>query len=384
MFRPLSLRELKQRDCAKWRRYPDDVLPLWVAEMDFAIAGAIKDAIKAHVDTEDLGYPPGGGRPGLYEAVAARLSDRYGASFPVDGITSLGSTAAGFAYGCRAYSEPGDEVLLLTPLYPPFKRSVLETGRVPVEVELVRGEERYELDLDALRAAVTPRTKLLMLCNPHNPIGLMYTRAELEALAELALEHGLMVVSDELHADIAFGGRHVPFASLSDEVAARTLTLYGPTKAFNFPGLGISFALTSGPEAVERLSAATGGVHSWPSRLAEAATEAAYAHGDGWLREALAYLEGNRDRVVERVRAELPGAAVHVPEATYLAWVDLRQTGLGEAPAARLAEVAKVGLNEGADFGKGGAGFVRLNFATCHEVLEEALDRLSSALAPVA
>lgn len=376
--------QLRARECAKWRHYPSDVLPLWVAEMDFALADGIKAAIKAHVDSDDLGYPPREGMSGLREAVAERLERRYGARFPVDGISALGSTVAGMVYGCRAFAEPGDEVLLLTPLYPPFKRSVVETGRVPVEVELVRGPERYEVDMDALRAAVTPRTRLLMLCNPHNPIGIMYRREELEAIAELVLEHDLWVVSDELHADISYGGRHVPFASLAPEVAARTVTLYGPTKAFNFPGLGICFALTSGPEVKERLASSTGGLHSWPSRLAEAAALAAYRGCDDWLEQALAYLRANRDRVVAFVRESLPGASVHVPEATYLAWLDLRATGLGDAPAARLAETAKVGLNEGADFGAGGEGFARLNFATCQEVLEEALARLASALAPAA
>ncbi len=380
-FRPLALTELRARECAKWRHYPEDVLPLWVAEMDFALADAIKDAIKAHVDTDDLGYPQMKGMPGLREAVSGRLATRYGAEFPVDGITSLGSTVAGMVYGCRAFSQPGDEVLLLTPLYPPFKRSVTETGRVPVEVELVRGDERYEIDMEAVRSAITPRTRMLMLCNPHNPLGLMYTEQELRALAELVLEHDLWVVSDELHADINYGGRHVPFASLGAEVAARTVTLYGPTKAFNFPGLGISFMATSGSDVLERLAGATGGLHSWPSRLAEVAALAAYRHCDDWLAAALGQLERNRDRVVDFVRSALPEGAVHIPEATYLAWIDLRGAGLGDKPAQRLAETAKVGLSEGSDFGLGGDGFVRLNFATCDDVLDEALQRLDSALA---
>jgi len=383
-FRPLSVPELRARECAKWRHYPADVLPLWVAEMDFALADAIKEAIKAHVDSDDLGYPPPNGMPGLRETVAERFERRYGVAFPLDGVASLGSTVDGMVLGCRAFTEPGDEVLLLTPLYPPFKRVVVENGRVPVEVELVRGEERYGLDMDAVRAAVTPRTRMLMLCNPHNPIGIMYTREELEALAALVLEHDLWVVSDELHADISYGGTHVPFASLGPDVAARTVTLYGPTKAFNFPGLGISFVLTGGPEVLERLEKASGGKHSRPTRLAEAAALAAYRSCDDWLEQALAYLRANRDRVVGFVNAELPGASAHAPEATYLAWLDLRAAGLGDRPAERLAELAKVGLNEGAEFGAGGAGFARLNFATCHDVLEEALSRLAAALAPAA
>ena len=191
----------------------------------------------------------------------------------------------------------------------------------------------------------------------------------------------LMVVSDELHADLNYGGRHVPFASLSPEVAARTVTLYGPTKAFNFPGLGISFMLTDGPEVLERLNASTGGLHSWPSRLAEAATMAAYTECDDWLEAALRQLTRNRDRVAQFARRALPEGAMHMPEATYLAWIDLRHAGLGDKPAARLTELAKVGLSEGAEYGKGGEGFVRLNYATCDDVLEQALERLDAALA---
>jgi len=381
-FRTLSVPELRARECAKWRHYPADVLPLWVAEMDFALADAIKDALKAHVDSDDLGYPRPGGMPGLYEVVRDRMAYRHGASFPLEGIGALGSTVDGMVLSVRAFTQPGDEVLLLTPLYPPFKRVVTANDRVPVEVELTRGPERYQLDIDALKAAITPRTRMLVLCNPHNPLGLMYTRAELEALAELVLAHDLTVVSDELHADISFGGKHVPFAALSPETAARTITLYGPTKAFNFPGLGICFVLTDSKDRLQRVMSAGVGSFSHPSRLAEAAAYAAYTRCDDWLEQALDYLRSNRDRLVSFVRSELPGVGIHVPEATYLAWLDLRSAGLGDAPAKRLTEVAKVGLNEGSDFGLGGAGFARLNFATCQEVLDEALSRLAGALTP--
>ena len=379
-FRPLSVPELRARECAKWRHYPADVLPLWVAEMDFALADAIKEAIKAHVDSDDLGYPPPNGMPGLRETVAERFERRYGVAFPLDGVVSLGSTVDGMVLGCRAFTEPGDEVLLLTPLYPPFKRVVVENGRVPVEVELVRGEERYGLDMDAVRAAVTPRTRMLMLCNPHNPVGRVFTREELERLAALAERHDLALVSDDLHADLVLDGRHLPIAALSPEVAARTVTLYGPTKAFNVPGLKVSFAVAQDPERLERMAAAGGGLTTPPNVLAQRATIAAYGAAEAWLDEVLDYLRGNREHLLKRVAQAMPRVKVHRPEGTYLAWLDLRAFDLGEDVAAALAERAQVGVNDGASFGAGGRGFARLNFATSRPILDEALSRLERVL----
>ncbi len=380
MLEPIPLAKLERRKCAKWTYFPEGVLPLWVAEMDLPIAEPIREAIKAQVDQHDLGYPMKGGAPGMCEALIERVSSRYGLNVPADGVLSLSSTVAGINLAARAFSEPGDEVLLLTPLYPPFKSTLELTGRVPVEVEMVDDGNGYAIDFDALEAAVTPATRMLMLCNPHNPVGRVFTADELRGLAELALRHDLMVLSDELHADLLFEGEHLSIASLGDEIAARTVTLYGPTKAFNIPGLNISFALANDPALLERMTQAAGGLAGGPNRLAQVATLAAYTKGDPWLEHTLTLLDANRRRLVEFVRERIPNVKVQPPQGTYLAWLDFRATDLGEKPAEELVERAKVGLNEGSAFGRGGQGFARLNFATNPEILELALERLEAAL----
>ena len=376
----VSLESLRARPGAKWQVFPGDVLPLWVAEMDFPIADSIKQAIGANLSANDLGYTVGVGVPGLRDAVAERLTVKHGLPLEPDQVALLPTTGVGLGLAARAFAGPGDEVLLLTPLYPPFKHAVENAGRVPVEVELVNGDDGYSIDFGALEAAVSPASRLLMLCSPHNPVGKVFTREELERLADFALRHNLWVVSDELHADLLFDGKHVPIASISPEIGARTVTLYGPTKAFNIPGLKISFAASSNPGLLERLSAAGKGLVPAPNVLAQVATVGAYRGGSEWLAYTLDYLRGNRELVVSFVNENLTGVGLHVPAATYLAWLDLRSKGLGDKPAAPLAERAKVGLNEGADFGLGGAGFVRLNFATSRPILRLALERLATVL----
>lgn len=376
----VSLERLRARPGAKWKYFPEDVLPLWVAEMDFPLADAVKDAVRERLDADDLGYAMPDGLPGLREAVVERFAERFGVAFAPEQVALVGSTGTSLALASRAFAGPGDEVLLLTPLYPPFKRAVETAGRVPVEVELARGDDGYTIDFDALEAAVTPATRMLMLCNPHNPVGRVFTQDEVEALASFALRHNLWVVSDDLHADLIFEGRHRPIAGVDDAIAQRTVTLYGPTKAFNVPGLKISFALSANPSMIDRMAKAGAGLTVGPNVAAQAATLGAYRHGHAWLDDTMAYLAGNRARVAEVV-AGLPGVGHHPPQGTYLAWLDLRAAGLGEAPAKTLVERAKLGLNEGADFGLGGAGFVRLNFATTRSVLDDALERLATALA---
>ena len=379
-FPVIPLPELQSRASSKWKVFEPGVLPLWVAEMDFPIAPVIKRAIIAHLDTEDLGYPLRSCAPGLRDVVVSRLASRYGLRVETDGVLPLSSTGTALRLAALAFAGAGDEVLLLTPLYPPFKGAVQATGRVPVEVEMVDYGSGYTIDFDALQAAVTPATKLIMLCNPHNPVGRVFTRAEVEALAEFALRNNLWVVSDDLHADLIFEGQHQSLAAVGEDIAARTVTFYGPSKAFNLPGLHISFAVANNKAMLERMSKVGLGLAGGPNRLAECAALAAYREGDEWLASTLGYLDTNRRTVADFVNGKLPGASMHAPQGTYLAWIDLRRTGLGEQPAKVLAASAKVGLNEGSDFGSGGAGFVRLNFATSAEILQLGLDRLRAVL----
>lgn len=361
---------------AKWTRYDPDVLPLWVADMDFPVADVIREAIHRHVDEGSFGYPPHGGLPDLLPALRDRLAERFGWGVPLEALHALPGTIAGLFVGTESVSASGEQVIVQPPVYPPFYSVITQAGREVLHDQLVDDGAGYRMDVDALRATITPATRALMFCNPHNPTGRVFRRDELEALAEVVLEHRLWVLSDELHADLVFDGRHTPFASLSPEVAQRTVTLYGPTKAFNLAGAKIAFLVSENAALLERVKRVAGYRMPGVNTLGQVATIAAYRHGAPWLDAALAYLRANRDHVQARLAAEAPTVRAHAPEGTYLTWLDLREARLGDDPAAALLERGRLALNAGADYGPGGEGFARLNFATSRATLDAALDRL--------
>jgi cysteine-S-conjugate beta-lyase len=367
--------QLRTRTCAKWHTYPDDVLPLWVADMDFPVADEIKRAIVRQLEADDLGYGPRTGVPDLRESVVDRVAERFGWVIACDDVLPTAGIAPGLALGSLVLAGRDEEIVLQPPVYPPFFAAVEKTGRCVLENPMLVEDGRYRFDLDGLRRAITPRTRALMLCNPQNPTGRVFTRAELEALAEVVLEHDLHVISDELHADLVLDGVHVPFASLSPEVDARTLTLYGPTKAFNIAGLKIGFAIASNHDLLERMRAAAAAIVPGPTTPAQHATVGAYRHAGAWLEGTLAYLRANRDHLAARLQREAPVVGLRPPEGTYLAWLDMRALGLGADLDAAL-KGAGVALNDGLTFGTGGAGFARLNFATSRSILDAAIDRL--------
>ena len=375
----LSVEDLRQKDCAKWQKYGADVLPLWVADMDFRVADPIKAAVSAYVGTNNFGYPDAEGLPGLKEAVVARLSGRYGWNVAPGHIHLLNSIVTGLFLGVLAGSSEGDEVIMQSPIYGPFRMAVEKTGRVPVYNPFVHDGAHWRIDFGALEALVTPATRVFMLCNPQNPTGRVFTRLELERLAEFALKHRLWVVSDELHSDLVYEGLHVPFASLGDDVAQRTITLLGPTKTFNVAGLKIGFLVSQNEALLERVKNVAFGLVGAPDVVAQSATIAAYTEADAWLQQTLDYLKANRDYVAEFVKRELPLVEHTAPEGTYLAWLDFRNLGL-ENPEAFLLEEAGVALNDGAWFGPGGEGFVRLNFATSRHIVAAALERIRDAV----
>jgi cystathionine beta-lyase len=250
-----------------------------------------------------------------------------------------------------------------------------------VENPLVRGPARYEIDFDALRAAIGPDTRILLLCNPHNPTGRAFTRSELEGLAELALAEDLVVVVDEIHAELVFSGhRHIPFATLSSEVEARTLTLTAASKAFNIAGMRCAVAVFGSPELRKRFLEVPRHLRGGLGLLGIEATRAAWLHGDPWLEQVRRYLEENRARLSELVEKRLPGIVLQPPEATYLAWLDCRELALEPSPYEFFLERGRVGLSDGRAFGGPGEGFVRLNFATSRAVLEQAVERMAGAL----
>ena len=365
----------------KWTQYAPDVLPLWVADMDFAVAEPIRRVVQHAVDTSDFVYPVHPAPTDLPEIFAARARARFGWEVEPRQVEILTDVMQGVYVGLQQLSEAGDGVVVQTPIYAPFLRAVKETGRRLAENPLAHGPGGHELDLAGFRRAAQG-ARLLLLCHPHNPSGRMFRRDELEAMAEGVLANDLGVVSDEIHGDLVHGEeRFVPFASLSPEIAARTLTLCSASKAFNIAGLRCAVAVFGSDELRRRFLAVPRHARGGINILGIEATRAAWLHGQPWLDAARAYLGANRALVARAVAETLPGVGHHPPEATYLAWLDCRALGLEPSPFRFFLERAKVALSDGASFGTPGAGFVRLNFATSRSIVTEALQRMAKALA---
>lgn len=380
-FDGLTFEELKQRPLLKWRHYDDDVLAMWVADMDFPVADGVRQGIHAWADSTLYGYPEWTGLPGVREALVRHLERTTGWQIAPEQVWLLPGVVPGLFGAVKAFSSQGDGILANTPLYPPFRMATEQQGRVFQPVDLTQDTSgRYAFNPDAAEAAVTPATRLFMLCHPHNPTGRSFERQELEAMADLVTRHRLFAVSDELHADLTFDGRHTPFATVNAEAAARTVTLVGPTKAFNLAGLKIGFAVAENPEVLDRFKEAMAFVSMPPPSPSQAGARAAYDEGGEWFASTLAYLKGNRDLIDGFVRDRLPGVRFHAPQATYLAWLDFRDTALAEDPAGMLLEHGRLGLNDGASFGPAGRGFARLNFATARPIVQEALERIEGVL----
>jgi cysteine-S-conjugate beta-lyase len=377
----LTSQQLRARAGAKWTHYPADVLPAWVADMDFAVAPPIQAALEALVATQDYGYPPMTAFDDLALAFAERMRDRYGWAVEPGLVEPVTDVVQGIVAAIDVYTKPGDGVIVQTPVYPPFLKVLEWTGRRLVENPLIDDGSGYRVDLDGL-ARVAPEARVLLLCNPHNPTGRVFDRAELEGIAAAAAEHDLVVVSDEIHGDLVYPGHtHVPLASLGAEAASRTLTMTSATKAFNIAGVRCAVVHFGAAGLLDRFRAAVPDhLLGRPSRFGLDATIAAWRDGQPWLDEVLAYLDRNRARVGEWAEREAPLLRHHRPEGTYLAWFDCSPLGLnGTSPHEFCLSEAGVGLGNGADFGELGASCVRLNFATSAEILDQILDRLGEA-----
>jgi cystathionine beta-lyase len=369
----------RHSDSGKWCTYAEDVLPLWVADMDFAAPEAVIRALKERVAHGVFGY--GGSPDGFREVFQERLAQLYGWRVEADAIMFIPGVVTGFNLACRAVGAPGDEVLVEPPVYPPMLSAAGNQGRVCRAVPLAEGADRYEHDFEAFERAITQRTSLFLLCNPHNPVGRVFETSELERLATICLRHDLAICSDEIHCDVVYRGhRHVPIASLAPEVAARAITLFAPSKTYNIAGLGCSVGVVQDPDLRARLQQAGAGLVPDVNVLGLVAGSAAYQDGQAWLEELLAYLEGNRDYLVENVGTWLPGIKMRRPEGTFLAWLDCRGVPIPGHPHEFFLERARVALNDGTPFGTGGEGFVRLNFGCPRAILEEALERMRCAL----
>jgi cystathionine beta-lyase len=364
----------------KWRKYGPDVLPLWVADMDFASPEPVVRALRERAEHGVYGYLYED--PELFEVFTDRLLKRYGWRVAPEAVSLIPGVIPGFNVALRALTTPGDGLLVQTPSYPPILRSHANAGLTREEAELTRGADgRYTIDLDRFERAITARTRAFLLCSPHNPVGRVWTRPELEGMARVCLRRGLAIVADEIHCDLVFDGhRHTPLASIDPEIAERTLTFMAPSKTFNLAGLKCALAIIPNAALRERFTAARADLLHGMNVFGYAAALAAYRDGQEWLDALLRYLEANRDVLVDHVRRHLPGIETAAPEATYLAWLDCRRAELPPDPFTFFLERARVALNDGATFGRGGRGFVRLNFGCPRATLVEGLERMRAAL----
>ena len=359
--------------CARYRGR--DVIPMWVADMDFKAPEPVVRALRERVEHGVFGYavPP----EGLAELVVDRMRRLYDLHIERTWIVWLPGVVPPLHATCRALGDDGDEVLTFTPIYPPFLTAPPLSRRQLRTVPLKREHNRYTFDLEAFESSLSPRSRVLLLCSPHNPTGRRYEPDELRQLAKICLAHGVTICSDEIHCDLILdGGRHVPTATLSPEIATNTITLMSPSKTFNLPGLNCAFAIIEDPDLRRRFRQARDGIIPHPNALGFVACRAAYEHGEPWRTAVLDYLRTNAE-IVHDFTTQMPGLSMDPVEATYLAWIDARALNLPDPT--RFFVDAGVGLSDGRDFAA--EGFVRLNFACPRPTLTNALHRLQSALA---
>jgi cystathionine beta-lyase len=360
----------------KWDKYKGkDVIPLWVADMDFRSPPAVIDALQRRIDHGVFGYavPP----KSLNQTVVEMLAAEYNWSIQPQWLVWLPGLVTGLNVACRAVGKDNDHVMTAVPVYPPFLSAPGNSRRKPIKVPLRHQGNRWSFDFERLEQAITRHTRLFLLCNPHNPVGRVFTHDELATLAAICERHDIIICSDEIHCGLLLDSdkAHIPTATLDAAVARRTITLMSPSKTFNLPGLGCAFAVISEKKLRRRFIETMAGIVPLVNALGFVAAEAAYHHCSEWRADLLDYLRQNRDTVAN-VIDQIPSLSMAPVEATYLAWIDVRSADL-EDPA-KFFEDAGVGLQDGNEFD--GPGFVRLNFGCRQALLEEALKRISRAI----
>lgn len=365
----------RHSDSSKWNKFAENVLPMWVADMDFRSPPCILDALHARVQHGVFGY---GARPHeLIDVIIKRLAERYQWHIKSEWLVFLPGVVAGLNLCVRAFTADSESTIAPTPIYPPFRKASLLARRAQINAPLRLKEKRWIIDLDSLAASMRGNEKLLLLCNPQNPGGTVYRRDELEQHLAFARRHDLVVCSDEIHCDLLLepGAKHIPFATLGEDAAQRSITLLSPSKTFNIAGLGASVAVIPNPELRRKFKAARTGIVPEVDVLALTAAQAAWRDGEAWLQALLVYLRANRDKLVTAVN-NIPGLNIQPPEASYLGWVDA--SGLGVENPAEFFLDAGLGFSPGADFGE--KQFVRINFGCTAAVLDQAIRRLQNAV----
>jgi cysteine-S-conjugate beta-lyase len=371
-----SVAELHKRRSQKWALFDDDVLSATVAEMDFPIAAPITEVLRATIDRNDLGYAPPA-PASLRDTFAAFAARRLDWTVDPEQVTVVPDVMAGLVELCRALAEPGDVVAFAVPAYPPFFPELCTAGRRLARVGLTA---TGAIDLDGLDVLLAQGVRVLVLTNPHNPTGRALPRSELEAIAERCASAGTWVLADEIHAPLVLpGATQVPWLEVSDAARQFGVSLTSASKAFNLAALKTALMVTAHPAARTVVQQA-GPQHDHTGLLGEIAAEAAFRDGDAWLDAVLGQLERNRAQLHQELAERLPEIRWRPPQATYLAWLDCTRLGLGDEPAATFLDRGRVALGRGLDYGRPGAGYVRLNFATSPEHLSDAVTRMSAAL----
>jgi cystathionine beta-lyase len=376
--------ERRGTDSEKWKAFGNEVLPLWVADMDFPAPPAVLQALHERVAHGIFGY--GGVTAELSEAICHRLWEYYHWAVTPDQLLFLPGLVSGLNISCRAVCPPGAGVLVQTPIYPPFLSAPVNQGlHVNIaELFVTRSKQwlHYSIDYNAFEAAIQSHTRLFMLCNPHNPVGRCYTREELINLAEICTRNDLIICADEIHCDLLLeNSSHLPIASLSPEIAKRCITLMAPSKTFNIAGLYCGFAIIQNPSLRKQYQLAAQGIVPEVNLLGFTAALAAYKNGETWHKELMVYLNGNRNVFTDYVQEHLPMLRTTIPEGTFLAWLDCSATGIIGNQHEFFLNHAKVALNDGQRFGQGGNDFVRLNFGCSRSTLTQALMQMKFALA---
>jgi cysteine-S-conjugate beta-lyase len=374
-------REVERRDTdsIKWNLYPEEVIPLWVADMDFKSAESILQAMHRRIDHAVFGYS----RPSrmLSQALQQRMMRLYGWQLAEPDISFIPGIVSGLNIAFQAYAAPGKGIVAQPPVYFHFLRDPAQHGRILQDVPLAYTGDSYEIDFDRLDSSISDQTRVFALCNPHNPAGRVFTRAELEKIADICLRRRLIICSDEIHCDLVFPPfRHIPIATLSPEVEAKTVTLMSPSKTYNIAGLDCGYALIKNPELRKRWREVSSGIVPAVNILGHTAALAALQEGGEWLEQVLIYLQNNRDFLSKFLLDKMPALRMCRVEATYLAWIDCRLAGIEGNPSEFFLKKAQVALSDGSEFGKGGENFVRLNFACTRKLLAEALERMKSAV----
>ncbi len=368
-------------ESVKWNHFDPDVLPMWVADMDFVSPEPVIRALQERVAHGVFGY--GWELSGLREAIIERMERLYHWAVLPEEIVFLPGVVTGLNMVGNAFARSETQGLLCqTPVYMPILDVSRNCGGLKQTAALSRNADgSYCIDWDAFENAITPETRIFLLCNPHNPVGRVFARAELERIAEICARHDLLICSDEIHGALVYSGhKHTPIASLDPEISKRSITLQAPSKTFNIAGLSCSYAIIQNEDLRQKFVKANQGLVHGVNLLGLVAARAAYQEGQEWLDQLLVYLEGNRDLLYAFVRDQMPGASMPLPEGTYLAWIDFRMAGLDARAGKFFLEKARVAVSDGEAFGPGGEGFVRLNFGCPRGMLLEALQRMKKAL----